>query len=118
MHIICIYRQLIFKLIERLQGYKKYDEAKIKDIVQDVASRNLLRAWEEMEKVAENLQKSQDPNWEWIPTEDTAWDKSSDYGCKTGRDWPANTEEDESSAKPLSFIAVLSVFAIKLLNLY
>lgn len=80
--------------------------------MQNIASRNVLRAWEEMEKVAEKLQKSKKPNWEWMSTSDSAWDDSSDYECKTGRDWP--TPKPESSAAKLSLSALLPILIAKL----
>ena len=78
------------QLIESFENDEpKVSENEIKSRIQKIASENALRVWQGVEEESAKLSKTGESDWEWIPVDDTAWDGSTEYGCMSGRDWPA-----------------------------
>lgn len=92
--------------MKRIKLIKSFEEDKVSEDeiikrVKNICSQNVLRVWEGVE--AEALkQKESETNWEWISVNDTAWDGSSQNGCKTGREWPADEASPTSTPSTTS----------------
>ena len=79
------YPYVFAKLIARLREYssngeRKYNEAAIKDIVQGIAMKNIMRVWRGVEAQAAKLQLETEPAWSWVPI-----DEVPDQTCVSSR---------------------------------